>query len=114
MRERRTHGSVRGLRREPLVYSTQGTDIRTPDPTVDRKGKYRIIPFTCRAVPVYRAKDFFFFLCAECSVCLFMRGIPWFQGGQEIIGNKPLFRKEKIKMPHGRSRSFQPCRPALF
>ena len=22
MRERRTHGSVRGLRREPLVYST--------------------------------------------------------------------------------------------
>lgn len=24
MRERRTHGSVRGLRREPLVYSTVG------------------------------------------------------------------------------------------
>ena len=23
MRERRTHGSVRGLRREPLVYSTE-------------------------------------------------------------------------------------------
>ena len=24
VRERRTHGSVRGLRREPLVYSTPG------------------------------------------------------------------------------------------
>lgn len=24
VRERRTHGSVRGLRREPLVYSTVG------------------------------------------------------------------------------------------
>ncbi len=26
VRERRTHGSVRGLRREPLVYSTEKCD----------------------------------------------------------------------------------------
>ena len=35
MRERRTYGSVRGLRREPLVYSTQEGDKKGSFPSED-------------------------------------------------------------------------------
>ena len=56
MRERRTHGSVRGLRREPLVYST---DILENRDLIKEHDKYVMVYLRRNSIHCIRYFRFF-------------------------------------------------------